>query len=342
MHSRNFINSQPANCQNFMGKDYYSILGVPRDADANQLKKAYRQLAMRWHPDKNPNNVEEAQAKFQEISEAYDVLNDPEKRRIYDQFGEEGLKRGGGGHEYHFSSSNAEDIFRQFFGDDSPFGSFFSFGSSPFGRAGFTRVSGFPGFSGFHEFGGFDDDDFAPPPRRGPQELPPMILNISCSLEDLFFGNTKNLKVTRNRNGKPDELVIPLEVKPGWRDGTKVTYPGEGDIIPGHPAQDLVFVIKERKHSKYERDDDDLILKMDISLNQALTGFEINEKGIDGNPLDIVVNRVITPKTELRYPNLGMPNKNGSRGVLIVKFNIIFPEDLDEDQKDIIKATLPP
>lgn len=83
--------------QNFMGKNYYEILGVSRDADATALKKAYRKLALRWHPDKNPNNQEEAQKKFQEITEAFSILNDPEKRRTYDQFGEEGLNNGNGG-----------------------------------------------------------------------------------------------------------------------------------------------------------------------------------------------------------------------------------------------------
>ena len=97
-----------------MGKNYYDILGVSKDADAATLKRAYRKLAMKWHPDKNKDNVEQAQAKFQEISEAYDVLSDPEKRKIYDQFGEEGLKGGAGGSGgfpggYSFNAGNAEE-----------------------------------------------------------------------------------------------------------------------------------------------------------------------------------------------------------------------------------------
>jgi DnaJ-class molecular chaperone len=175
-----------------MGKDYYAILQVPRDADATTLKKAYRRLAMRWHPDKNPNNVEEAQAKFQEISDAYDVLNDPQKRQIYDQFGEEGLKAGGDGGSrgssdagggYTFTTTNANEVFRRFFGDDSQsgFGGFGGFGvfenlfDDPFvsrrrrnshGRSGFTFTFG-------------DDDD-------GIGLAEPTVVGVPCTLEELF------------------------------------------------------------------------------------------------------------------------------------------------------------
>jgi DnaJ-class molecular chaperone len=122
-----------------MGKDFYQVLGVTKNADAKELKKAYRKLALKWHPDKNQDNVEEAQAKFQEISEAYDILSDPKKKEIYDQYGEEGLKSGGnfgqsspeGYQFYQFSQTDAENLFRKFFegfGNDSHF----SFGSDNF------------------------------------------------------------------------------------------------------------------------------------------------------------------------------------------------------------------
>ncbi|KAF5204797.1 Chaperone protein dnaj [Thalictrum thalictroides] len=127
-----------------MGVDYYNILKVNRNATDDDLKKSYRRLAMKWHPDKNPNNKSEAEAKFKQISEAYDVLSDPQKRAIYDQYGEEGLKGapppgstgggfpfgGNGSNDFMFNPRNAEDIFAEFF-RSSPFG----FGSSGPGRS---------------------------------------------------------------------------------------------------------------------------------------------------------------------------------------------------------------
>ena len=101
-----------------MGRDFYAILGIPRDADQQTIKKAYRREAMKWHPDKNPDNVEEAQKKFQDISDAYQTLSDPDKRSAYDRFGEEGLSGSGGdGGFSHMSGGfvNPEELFRTFF-----------------------------------------------------------------------------------------------------------------------------------------------------------------------------------------------------------------------------------
>ena len=99
-----------------MDRDFYSILGIPRDADQTTIKKAYRAAAMKWHPDKNPGNVEEAQKKFQDISDAFQCLSDPEKKAIYDRYGEEGMTRGGGGGRSSATFINPEEIFRRFFG----------------------------------------------------------------------------------------------------------------------------------------------------------------------------------------------------------------------------------
>lgn len=166
--------------------DYYEILDVPKTATDQDIKKAYRKLALKWHPDKNPNNKEEAEENFKQISEAYDVLSDPEKRNVYDRYGKEGLTGGVGGgsggpafggfHDFHFR--DPEEIFRDFFQNDSVFGSFFGnnrtsghhgmrpqdpFGSS-FPGFGFTTsffgngASGDPfgsnSFSSFQSFGG--------------------------------------------------------------------------------------------------------------------------------------------------------------------------------------------
>ena len=322
-----------------MGKDYYAILGVPRDADAATLKKAYRKLAMKWHPDKNPNNQQEAQEKFQEISEAYDVLNDPKKRQIYDQFGEDGLKGGGagpGGGTYTFNAGNAEELFRtffsgaggSFFGDDdffggggSPFGSFFGGGGS-------RRKPG--GFS--FSFGNGAGEPAAPEPLQQ---------QIFCTLEQLFTGTTKKLKITRQMNGHQEENIIQLDVKPGWKDGTKVTYPGEGDHIQGRPPQDVIFIIREKQHPIFKREKDDLIIETSISLRQALCGFKLTQNGIDGKPLTLNVEDVIQPGTERRISGQGMPRKGGGRGDLVFRFKIKFPSSLNSKQKDLIKQAFP-
>ncbi|XP_029380527.1 dnaJ homolog subfamily B member 6a isoform X2 [Echeneis naucrates] len=164
--------------------DYYQVLGVRRDASADDIKKAYRKLALRWHPDKNPENKEEAEKKFKELSEAYEVLSDANKRSIYDRYGKEGLTGSNGGRGSHFHNGdhfheqftfrNPEDVFREFFGGRDPFADLFGpdpFGDDPFfssgrqqqqSRGSRSRTGGsfFGGFVGFPPFGaGFSPFD---------------------------------------------------------------------------------------------------------------------------------------------------------------------------------------
>lgn len=159
--------------------EYYHILGVQKNATQEDIKKAYRKLALKWHPDKNPDNKEEAERKFKELSEAYEVLSDENKRNIYDRYGKEGLSGGGGGggggggHYDHFGGGgftfrNPEDVFREFFGGRDPFADFFAEDDNFFGgfhgrHRGASRsrmggpIFGFGGFPGFgHSFSGFD------------------------------------------------------------------------------------------------------------------------------------------------------------------------------------------
>lgn len=319
-----------------MGKDYYQILEVSRNATPDELKKAYRKLAMKWHPDKNKGNEEEANVRFTEISEAYQVLSDPEKKQIYDKYGEEGLKRGGGGGSG-FHQIDPETIFRQFFGDSffgrSSFGRGFE---SPFGNTTFFRMG-----SGFD-----DDDDFFGrgffQNRRQTQIQQPQVHTVSCTLEQLFKGDKKHLNIKRKINNDEEDNIIDLDIPPGTLDGTKFKYPGEGNIIQGYEDQDVIFIIKQIQHKVFTREKDTLKACIDIALKDALCGISIDIQGIDGKPVHIErKSSVIKPDTVLRMQGQGMPNKRGGRGDLLVSFNIVYPDQLDDEIKQVLQEILP-
>lgn len=331
-----------------MGVDYYKILGVDKNAKDDDLKKAYRKLAMKWHPDKNPNNKKEAEAKFKQISEAYEVLSDSQKRAIYDQYGEEGLKGqvppsgGGGGSsffqtgdgpnmQFRFNPRNADDIFAEFFGFSTPFG----------GMGGSSRGPSFGGMFGEEMFSSFGDGR---PMSSGLRKASPIENTLPCRLEELYKGTTKRMKISReicDASGKtvPVEEIITINIKPGWKKGTKITFPEKGNEHPGVVPADLVFIIDEKPHSVFTRDGNDLVVTKDISLAEALTGCTVQLTTLDGRNLTIPVNSVISPDYEETVPKEGMPlqKEPSKRGNLRIKFNIKFPARLTSDQKAGIK-----
>ncbi|RDX93814.1 DnaJ-like subfamily B member 4 [Mucuna pruriens] len=341
-----------------MGVDYYKILQVDKSAKDDDLKKAYRKLAMKWHPDKNPNNKKEAEAKFKQISEAYEVLSDPQKRAIYDQYGEEGLKgqvpppdASGAGTtffstgdmpgSFQFNPRNADDIFAEFFGFSSPFG-----GMGGRGGGGGMR-SRFPG-------GMFGDDIFASFGEGGvhmsqgaPRKAPPIENKLPCTLEEIYRGTTKKMKISReiaDASGKtmPVEEILTINVKPGWKKGTKITFPEKGNEQPNVTPADLVFIIDEKPHGVFSRDGNDLVVTQKISLAEALTGYTVHLTTLDGRNLTIPINTVIHPNYEEVVPREGMPlpKDPSKKGNLRIKFNIKFPTRLTEEQKAGIRKLL--
>ncbi|KAL4572378.1 hypothetical protein LXL04_019152 [Taraxacum kok-saghyz] len=340
-----------------MGVDYYKVLQVDRNAKDDDLKKAYRKLAMKWHPDKNPNNKKEAEAKFKTISEAYDVLSDPKKRAIYDQYGEDGLKgqapppgpgafsgmSDGGSATFRFNPRNADDIFSEFFGHPSPFGGM--------GNMRGSRSSGSFSRTMFHE------DPFSQFRTHGSGEgsasmtsrkAPTIERTLPCSLEDLYKGTTKKMKISRDvadptgRSTTTMEEILTIDIKPGWKKGTKITFPEKGNEVRGVIPSDLVFIIDEKPHPLLKRDGNDLVLTQKISLCEALTGHVIQLSTLDGRSLTIPINSVISPTYEEVVKGEGMPipKEPTKKGNLRVKFNIKFPSRLNSDQKTGIKRLL--
>ncbi|XP_059667998.1 uncharacterized protein LOC132313302 [Cornus florida] len=321
-----------------MGVDYYKVLQVDRSAKEDDLKKAYRKLAMKWHPDKNPNNKKEAEAKFKQISKAYNVLSDPQKRAVYEQYGEEGLKgrvpphgaggyagasNGGGPTMFRFNSRSADDIFSEFFRFRGPLGGTGDMGGSRAAPSGFTR-------------GMFGEDIFDTPRGGGgeassniPRKRAAIERTLPCSLEDLYKGTTKKMKISRDvtdATGRPTtaEEILTIEIKPGWKKGTKITFPEKGNEQRGVIPSDLIFIIDEKPHSVFKRDGNDLIVTQKISLVEALTGYTAQVTTLDGRNLTIPINSIISPTYEEVVKGKGMPitKEPSKRGNLRIKFDI--------------------
>ena len=291
-----------------MGKDYYRILGVDRGCDEDALKKSYRKLALKWHPDKNkePN----AQEKFQEISEAYEVLSDTKKRKTYDQYGEEGLKANNGqgpstSRVFHFSSGgfqpgNPEQIFQQFFGGG---------GGDPFN---FTF--------NFHQ----------------PQSRT-ILKHLYCTLEELYHGCHKKMKVTRrikkDNNLRTEELILNIDIPKGLSPSTRLVSRGAGDDIEGQPRQDLAFEIREKEHPYFTRESEHLHINKIVSLQEYVNGFTINILHLDGKHKNIshkYGGQTLGPDhlSPMRVQGQGMPRMEGGYGDLYIHIAINLPHTM--------------
>lgn len=329
--------------------DYFKILEVDRNANDDDLKKAYRKLAMQWHPDKNPNNKKESESKFKQISEAYDVLSDPQKRVVYDQVppadsgstGGSTFSTGNGHTAFNFNPRNADDIFAEFFGFSIPFGGMGGcVGGGITGSSFSSGVFGDDLFSG--EGGGVGNE-------KAPHKAPPIENTLSCSLEELYKGTTKKMKISRDifdLSGKtvPVEEILTINIKPGWKKGTKITFSEKGNEHPNVIPADLVYIIDEKPHSVFVRDGNDLVVTQTISLNEALTGYTLSINTLDGRGLTVPVDNVTHATYEEVVLREGMPipKEPTKRGNLRIKFNIEFPTRLSADQKAVINKLLPP
>jgi DnaJ family protein B protein 4 len=330
-----------------MSKDYYQVLGIDKDATPDQIKKAYRKLAMKWHPDKNPDNKEEAEQKFKEVGEAYSVLSDETKRKNYDQFGTAKPQQAGfensGNFQNQFSSEEAQKIFQQFFSDFGGGQTSFAFGSD------FGEDSGF-GFGGFGGFGGMHGMKARNRMQGGKYKGDTVQYKLALTLEELYHGRQKTMKITRQRlnsdrkSFRTESKMLTIDVKRGWKAGTKITFEGEGDEGVNMAPGDIQFVIAEKAHDTFVREGDNLVKTVDITLKQALCGVNVNVVTLDKRRLRIpVTENTIHPGYIHRVRGEGMPisKTNGAKyGDLLIKFNVSFPQRLNDDQKETISGCL--
>eukprot|EP00051_Salpingoeca_urceolata_P013252 m.165852 g.165852 ORF g.165852 m.165852 type:complete len:313 (-) comp17743_c1_seq6:120-1058(-) len=310
-----------------VGKDYYRVLEVTRSASHADVQKAYRQLSLRFHPDNN--EAVDAAAKFAEVSEAYVVLSNPKLRATFDNFGYDGLTKGapegGEGYTEPFAfHGDAEKVFVEFFGTENPFQDIF------------------PPYDEFSLVG-------QPTHRTRRKQDPSIERDLNITMEEAFGGCVKKMKITRqvlNDDGHTSSMqdkILTIHVKPGWKQGTKVTFAKDGDQGPNNIPADVVFVIKYKSHPRFVREGNDLVHTACITVADALAGCIVELLTLDGRKLNIPVNDVVTPGYEKRVPGEGMPitKSPGKRGDLRLKFDITFPTSLSEHQKALIRKALP-
>ena len=280
-------------------RDYYEVLGVAKGASDDEIKKAFRKLAVKYHPDKNPGD-KEAEEKFKEINEAYSVLSDKTKRSRYDQFGHAGVGGDGGG-----------DPFAGFRGAN---GQSFNF---DFGSGGFEDILG--SIFGFGGGGGGA--------RRGRDYR----TSITIDFEEAIFGATKTISV----DGNQTKLKIPA----GIFDGQSIRLAGKGGEAPTADGQrgDLYVEVRVRAHKHLTREGDLILSDVTISMVDAVLGTEIDVETVDGK-ITMKVPAGTQPGTNFKLSGHGAPHLGSDqRGPHIVTINVEIPRNLNKKQKELIE-----
>lgn len=349
-------------------KDFYEVLGVTKTADSDAIKKAYRKLAMQFHPDKNPDNPE-AEAKFKEAASAYEVLSDADKRAKYDRFGHAAFSQqaggGGGFHDVNDIFANFGDIFEDFFGMGGMNGrSRQGSRSRKEPRRGsdlryITEITLEDVLSGLEKEVEFDTEQNCKDCNgTGAEKGSQPITCGTCGgngqvvRQQGFFtmattcptchgeGQTvKNIcQPCKGSGRKPQKRNIQIQVPPGVDNGTRLRVAGEGEGgYRGGPNGDLYVEIRVKEHKIFERDGDDLYAQIKVPYLYFLLGGEFKVKTLDGeSELDIPAGA--QPGLELNLSKEGLPSLRGSRrGDIVYKLDVEFPKKLDKDEEVMLK-----
>ena len=302
-----------------MQEDLYKVLGLNRDATDAEIQKAYRDLARKYHPDLNPDDAK-AKAKFQQVQNAYEILNDKEKRSQYDQFGHAAFggpgggphpQHGGPGGPFRGGQPNFQDIdLSQFFGGD------------------------FGGASGGAGSGGFSDifRQFSRGGRR-PQKGNDLSHELKIDFRTAIEGGEVAISV-RRENGKGETITV--KIPPGIEEGKKIRLRGQGAPSPvGGPRGDIIIVVKVKKHPSFTRRGNDLEVRVPITLTEAAEGGSVDVPTPKGT-ISLKVPPCTSSGTKLRIKGHGVAGKKGV-GDLYAEVMIVLPEKLSTEQLAMIK-----
>lgn len=289
--------------------DYYKLLGVEKSASDAEIKKNYRKLAMKYHPDKTKGD-KSMEEKFKKISEAYAVLSDPKKRKEYDTFGSSGFQQ----------RYSQEDIFKGFdFGDILKDFGFGGFGNS---GGGFGNMGG-----GFSSRGRSN--------QRQSVKGSDLIYELPLTLQEISTGITKTISL--NHSG--DNQQVSVKIPKGMIAGKKIRLPGKGEASRyGGPAGDLFIKSKIIPDPAFYSEGYDLNINREIKISEAITGTSVIVPTIEGKELNLKIPAGTQHKTKMRLPGHGLPQmKKGKNGDLFVHIQVNIPKNLDDKQTKIIE-----
>jgi molecular chaperone DnaJ len=293
-------------------KDFYAVLGVSRTATPDELKKAYRKLAMKFHPDKNPGD-KKSEESFKEITEAYETLSDPKKKEMYDQFGFAGANQG-------FAGAGA---------GGSGFGGFGNF-QQGYGGEDFQDIFGdifgesFGGGRGFRQ--------------NRKQRGADLRYTLNVSFEESALGTEKTISFMRQKSSQDETARLSVKVPAGVKQGQRLKLAGEGDRSPqGGASGDLYVIINIQEHPLFKREDDDVYIDVPVSYIDAILGSEIEVPTLTGR-----VALKVPPGTYsgqiLRLKNKGFPKHGGfGSGDMLVRILVDTPANLSPEQMDLVK-----
>lgn len=301
-------------------KDYYKILGLSRTATKNEIKKAYRDLARKYHPDLNPGD-KKAEEKFKEIQEAHEVLSNDDKKKNYDMFGNSsfgGQGRPQGGQSYTYTTediSGFEDIFKDMFG---------------FGGGGYTRRSS-KSTEGLGDIFGFGGG------RREQQKPKDIEHTLTIDFMSAINGGTKDITISsKTPGGKASKEKITVKIPPGVDNGSKIRVQGKGEQI-NRERGNLILNVKVTPHPLFKRENDDIYLYLPITIYEALFGAEVDVPTINGSA-KLVIPPGVQSGNKLRLKDKGAENiKTKRKGDQFVVLQITMPETPDENIKNLIK-----
>lgn len=317
-----------------MAEDYYKTLGVEKNASSDEIKKAYRKLAMKYHPDRNPGA--DGEERFKKISEAYAVLFDPEKRKEYDNFGSQAFSQRFTQEDI-FRNVDINEILRDLGFGGASFGGDFSriFGGGGRGQNRYYRTSreSADPFSDF--FSGGDASQYEQYGRPMPQRGQDAEYRLTVSLYDAYSGSEK--RIALKHGDRTDEISV--KIPPGIKTGQKLRIPGKG--MPGFesgPTGDLYIAIQVAEDSRFKREGDDIYIKKDVTFSQAALGSTIEVETLSGEKKRLKVPAGAQNTTKIRMKGFGMPRfKSTGKGDQFVTINVVVPKKLTKKQAELVR-----